>query len=167
MNIADMTRHYYQQHQFTAAMHPSENELRFVIRLIAFALNADEGLTFTKGLNTDDEPELWHKSLSDEILLWVDFGQVDEKRIRKACGRAQQVKIYTYSDRKSAEWWKLNQQKLERYSNLSIFHIRSDAAETLFNRKMDLQCSIEDDNVLITDDENAINVSVECLKNTD
>ena len=58
LNIADMDRHYYHQHDLTVAMHPSENEFRLMARVIAFAHNASEQLTFTKGLSTDDEPEL-------------------------------------------------------------------------------------------------------------
>lgn len=62
LNIADMDRHYYADHQLTVAQHPSENDERMMIRLLAFALNAREGLEFTKGLSTDDEPELWQKA---------------------------------------------------------------------------------------------------------
>lgn len=164
MNIADMNRHYYQQHELTAAQHPSENDYRFMVRLIAFALNAGEGLTFTKGLATDDEPELWQKSLTDEIELWVDFGQVDEKRIRKACGKAREVRLYTYSDRKSSVWWKQNQQKLSRFKNLSVYHLHAEGVEVLINRKMDLQINIDEDAVLITDDSNSINVTVQKLE---
>jgi len=115
INIADMDRHYYQQHDLTMAMHPSENNFRFIVRVIAFALNAHEQLSFTKGLSTDDEPEVWLKSFSDEIELWIDFGQVDEKRIRKACGRAQQVIVYTYHERKAKVWWEQIASKLERH----------------------------------------------------
>ena len=105
LNIADMDRQYYQQHELTLAMHPSENDHRFIIRVIAFALNAHERLVFTKGLGADDEPELWQKSLSGGIDLWIDFGQVDEKRIRRACGRSEQVIVYTYQQRKATVWW--------------------------------------------------------------
>ena len=59
LNIADMDRHYYADHQLTIAQHPSETDLRVMIRLLAFALNAGDTLEFTKGLSTDDEPELW------------------------------------------------------------------------------------------------------------
>jgi len=117
-------------------------------------------LSFTKGLSTDDEPELWEKSLSDEILLWVDFGQVDEKRIRKACGRAKQVRIYTYNDRKSAEWWKQNEKKLSRYKNLSVFHLQADTAEYLVDRKMQLQCNIDEDGILVSDENISVDVKL-------
>ncbi len=164
MNIADMNRHYYQQHDLTVAQHPSENDFRFVVRLVAFALNANEKLSFTKGLNTDDEPELWQKSLSDEIELWVDFGQVDEKRIRKACGKAKAVRLYTYSQRKSSVWWEQNKSKLSRYTNLSVYHLHAEGCEALIDRKMDLQCNIDDDQLLLASDKHSVTIRVEKLE---
>jgi len=64
LSIANMDTHYYQSHELMMAQHPSENDFRFMIRLIAFSLNADEQLTFTKGMNNDDEPELWLKVIN-------------------------------------------------------------------------------------------------------
>lgn len=66
-----------------------------MVRVLAFALNASDSLQFTRGLSTDDEPELWQKSLSDEIELWIEVGQPDESRLRKACNRAARVRVYT------------------------------------------------------------------------
>jgi len=160
LNIADMDRHYYQQHDLTMAMHPSENDFRFIIRVIAFCLNAHEHLAFTKGLSTDNEPEVWRKSLTDEIELWIDFGQVDEKRIRKACGRAGQVIVYTYHDRKAKVWWEQNHQKLSRHNNLKVFHIEAEGSEALVNRNMQLQCNIDDGDIYISDNNNSFTVSV-------
>ncbi len=160
INIADMDRHYYQHHDLTMAMHPSENNLRFIVRLLAFALNAQEQLSFTRGLSTDDEPEIWLKSLTDEIELWIDFGQVDEKRIRKACGRAQQVIVYTYHERKAEIWWQQIAGRLTRHSNLSVFHIAAEGAEALVSRNMQLQCNIDDGGVSLSDDEQHFQIEV-------
>ena len=160
LTIADIDRQYYQQHELHLAMHPSENELRLMIRIIAFAVNADEQLIFTKGLGADDEPELWQKSLSGDIELWVDFGQVDEKRIRKACGRSKQVRVYTYQERKARIWWDQNKQKLARHQNLKVFLIEGETLETLVDRTMQLQCSIEDGTLYLSDDTNSVEVSI-------
>ncbi len=160
LNIADMDRHYYHQHELTLAMHPSENEYRFMVRVIAFALNAHEQLAFTKGLSTDDEPEAWQKSLTDDIELWIDFGQVDEKRIRKACGRAKQVLIYTYHERKAKIWWEQSQQKLVRHSNLKVYHIAAEGAEALVSRNMQLQINIDDGTVSLSNDDHHFSVAV-------
>lgn len=100
LQIADMDRGYYHDHNLTLAQHPSETDARMMLRLLAFALNASDSLQFSKGLCVDDEPELWQKSLSDEIELWVEFGQSDEKWVRKACGRSKQVQLFAYGGQK-------------------------------------------------------------------
>jgi len=83
LNVIDIDRHYYQQHSLTMAQHPSETDERLMVRLLAFALNASESLSFTKGLSTDDEPDLWQKSLSNEIEVWIELGLPSEKRLKK------------------------------------------------------------------------------------
>ncbi|MDX2426893.1 MAG: YaeQ family protein [Cycloclasticus sp.] len=153
LNIANMDSHYYQLHELTVAQHPSENDFRFMVRLIAFMANAHERLCFTKGLSTDDEPELWQKSLTGEIELWVELGQPDEKRIRKACGRAKQVIIYTYHVGKATVWWQQQEANLKRFRNLKVFHIGADGVESMIKRTMDLQCNIQDGEMYLSDDD--------------
>ncbi len=160
LDITDMDRQYYQSHELTVAMHPSETAFRLLVRIIAFALNAHEHLGFTKGLAVDGEPELWQKTLSDEIELWVDFGQVDEKRIRKACGRSKQVRIYTYQARKSTIWWEQSRKSLSRHANLGVFHIDADGVEALLDRHMKLQCIIDDGEVTLSNETQSIPVIV-------
>ena len=75
LSVSDMDRHYYETHKLTVAKHPSETDERLMVRLIAFALNAREQLEFSRGLSTDDEPDLWEKSLSGETELWVTLYQ--------------------------------------------------------------------------------------------
>ena len=163
LDIADMDRQYYQHHELTVAMHPSESPFRFVIKVIAFALHAHEDLKFTKGLGAEDEPEIWRKALTNDIELWIDFGQVDEKRIRKACGRADQVVIYTYQERRAKTWWAQNQQKLARHDNLTVMHIEALGAEALAQRNMLLQCTIDDGSVFLSDASNSFEASVTTL----
>ncbi len=152
LSIANMDTHYYQSHELTMAQHPSENDFRFMIRLIAFSLNANEQLSFTKGMNNDDEPELWLKSLTGEIERWIDFGQLDEKRIRKACGRAKQVIIYTYNEGKAKVWWQQQQEKCQRFDNLSVIQITADGVDALLQRSMQLQCNIQEGVMCLSDD---------------
>ena len=163
VNIADMDRHYYQSHELTVAQHPSETDFRFMVRLIAFMANASDRLSFTKGLSTDDEPELWQKTLTGEIELWIDLGQPDEKRIRKACGRARQVIIYTYHERKAKVWWEQQQEKLQRFSNLKVFHINAPGVDSMVNRSMQLQCNIQDGEIYLNDDHLNFTVTLDRL----
>ncbi len=155
LQIADMDRDYYQDFNLTLAQHPSENDERMMVRLLAFILNASEQLDFTKGLSADDEPEVWQKSLSDEIELWIDLGMPDEKRIRKACGRAKQVVIYTYGGAAADIWWQQNAGKMNRFDNLNIVNItteNSKAIAELVKRSMDIQVSIQDGQIWLNAD---------------
>ena len=167
LQITDMDRHYYADHQLTMARHPSENDERMMVRLLAFALNASDSLQFTKGLSTDDEPELWQKSLSDEIELWIDLGQPDEKRIRKACGRARKVMIYIYQHGSGKQWWEQNQNKLARFENLSIVSI-ADAAVSALGKMaeltMRLQCTLQDGHLWFTDGNQSVEITPETWK---
>ncbi len=163
LNIANIDLHYYQHHELTIAQHPSETDFRFMIRLIAFMANASERLCFTKGLSTDDEPELWQKNLTDEIELWIELGQPDEKRIRKACGRSKQVLIYTYHERKAKVWWEQQQKKSQRFTNLNVFHINAQGVESMINRTMNLQCNIQDGEIYLNDDNISQTITLEKL----
>ena len=74
LQVSDMDRHYYQSHALTIAQHPSETDDRMMVRVLAFALNADEALIFGKGISSDDEPDLWRKELTGEVDLWIEIG---------------------------------------------------------------------------------------------
>lgn len=157
LNIADMDRHYYEEHSLTLAKHPSENDLRLMVRLVAFILNAHEDLVFCKGIAQDDEPDLWQKALDGDIKLWIDLGQPDEKRVKKACGRSQKVIIYTYQEGSAQTWWKQAEKSLKRFKNLSVVHVNIDGdIEQLASRNMTLQCNISDGELTILDDENSV-----------
>jgi len=168
LQITDMDRHYYQDHALILARHPSENDERMMVRLLAFALHGSESLQFTKGISSDDEPDLWQKSLSDEIEVWIDLGQPDEKRIRKACGRARDVVIYLYQQRSNAVWWEQNRNKLARFENLSVVSLEADAVAALgamAQRAMRLQCTIQDGSVWFTNgDDQAVEMTPEIYK---
>lgn len=147
LSVADMDRHYYADHNLTLARHPSETDLRMMIRLAAFALNASEQLSFTKGLSTDEEPELWAKNLSGEIDLWIELGQPDEKRLRQACGRAKQVMVYTYQEKSAVVWRSQIATKLTRFKHLKIVDfvdVDIEALESLAERTMRLSAVIQD-----------------------
>ena len=157
LNVIDMDRHYYQQHSLTLAQHPSETDERLMVRLLVFALQASESLTFTKGLSTDDEPDLWQKSLSDDIELWIELGLPSEKRLKKASGRSQQVIVYTYGS--AAMWWKQMQPQIARFKNITVYHLDTETTEilqTMKQRNLDIQVSIQDQEVTLHSDNQSL-----------
>lgn len=165
LGIADMERHYYAVHDLTLAKHPSETDLRMMVRVAAFALNANDRLAFAKGITQEDEPDLWQKTLGDDIELWIDLGQPDEKRIRKACGRAREVIIYTYHEGSARAWWQQQGNRLRRFKNLRVIHLDVGNIASLVQRSMTLQCNICDAELTLHDSEgNSVTVTQEVWK---
>lgn len=164
LNITDMDRNYYQDHTLTVAQHPSETPERLMIRILTFALHASEHLTFTKGLSADNEPDLWEKDLTGEIKQWIDLGQPDEKRLRKACGRADKVFIYTYQERSAKIWWEQIEKACQRFKNLTVIHLNvingNEELSKHLSRNMALQVTIQDNQVWITDTESTTQIDL-------
>ena len=129
--INDADRNYYDQKSLTLARHPSETDERMMLRILIFALLASPSLDLTKGLSSDEVPDLWEKNLRDEIELWVDLGQPVEKRIRKACGRSARVLVVAYGAKAPELWWSQNQGKLQRFDKLAVWMIAGDVLEAL------------------------------------
>lgn len=150
VQVSDMDRHYYETHALTLARHPSETDERLMVRLLAFALFADERLEFGRGLSAEGEPDLWQCSMSGEIERWIDLGQPDESAIRRACGRAREVVVIGYQPRSFAPWWEKNAAALARCSNLRVLEVDCAAGlAALCERSMELQCLVQDGEVQI------------------
>lgn len=165
LSIADMDRHYYGDHGLTIARHPSETDERMMIRVLAFAIHADPALAFTKGLFDVDEPDLWRKDLTGAIDLWIDIGQPDEKRILKACSRAEKVFVYSYSATSSI-WFKGIANKIDRAKKVTVVNIPAETSaqlEKLAKRSMQLQCTIQDSQIWLTDGVDTVLVEREVL----
>jgi uncharacterized protein YaeQ len=163
VQISDTDRNYYQNHALTLARHPSETDERMMVRLLAFALHAHEALVFGKGLSTDDEPDLWRKDLTGAIQLWIDVGQPDEKRLRKACGRATEVVVYSYGGSAAAMWREQIAPTLARTRNLAVRTIANDASQAmakLAQRSMDLSYTVQDGQVWVADTKDTVLVGL-------
>jgi uncharacterized protein YaeQ len=161
LQISDMDRHYYATHALTLARHPSETEERLMVRLLAFALYADDRLEFGKGISDEDEPALWRKAYTDEIELWIEVGQPEETRIRKACGRSRQVVVINYGGNAAEIWWNKNGASLARNRNLTVLDIPTPTVAglvALLQRGMRLQCLIQDGQLQVMNDADSITV---------
>jgi uncharacterized protein YaeQ len=167
LQIADMERHYYQDHALTIARHPSETDERMMVRLLAFALHAHEHLEFGQGMTNDDEADLWRKDLTGSIEQWIDVGIPDEKLIRKACGRSSQVIVYCYGGRVADIWYAQNSAQFERQKNLTLISLPVESTKALAKlaqRTMNLQCTIQDGQVWLSDGDTSVQVERVTLK---
>jgi uncharacterized protein YaeQ len=162
--IADMDRHYYRDHALTLARHPSETDERLMVRLLAFALLAEERLEFGKGLSDTDEPDLWQKDLTGAVETWVEVGLPDERRIVRAAGRANRVVVVAYGGNSANLWWKGVENKLTRLSNLTVLNLSVEASRALAElaqRSMRLQVAIQEGHVLVTSEQGTVDLQPE------
>jgi uncharacterized protein YaeQ len=154
LEIVDMDRNYYATHRLTLACHPSETGERLMIRLLAFALNANERLEFGKGISEADEPDLWQKDLTGALELWIELGHPDERLLARAIGRSPRVIVYTYSANPD-RWWDPIKDRFEGERKLSVFNVSPQSARALAQMvqgTMNLQCSIQDGEAWFRDD---------------
>ena len=166
LQVADMDRHYYADHALTLARHPSETDERMMVRLFAFALYADDTLAFGKGLSSDEEPYLWHKDLTGAIKSWIVVGLPDERAIRKASGLADQVVVVSYG-RAADIWWNKIRDKLQRLDNLTVINLPGETTQALAalaSRTMQLQCTIQEGNIMMTSDAGMIEIEPKILQ---
>ncbi|HEY7433652.1 MAG TPA: YaeQ family protein [Methylomirabilota bacterium] len=167
LQIADIDRAYYHDHALTIARHPSETDERMMVRLLAFARHAHGALAFGRGLGADDEPDLWRKDLSGVIDVWIDVGLPDEKRIRRACGRAEAVFVYSYGGRGADLWWEQAGAVLDRADNLTVVNLpfaATRALARLAQRSMHLTCTIQDGQMWVADREQSVAIEPAVLR---
>ena len=170
LQIADMDRNVYGDHLLTLPLQPSETEERLMARLLAFALNvpADDhqgALQLARGMADADEPDLWQKDLSDQLLHWVEVGQPEDRRLAKACGRARRVTLYCYSN-SAPIWYAGIANKISRLRNLAIWQLPSEQSQALAamaQRSMQLQVSIQDGHVYVSDGKQTVEVLPQAL----
>ena len=148
--LSDLNAHYYDTLKLTVAQHPSETQERLMARVLAFCINAQQQLVFTKGLSDVDEPDIWARTLDGQISLWIDVGEPSVDRIKKATNIAQSVSVYSFNS-KSDVWW--NQSK-EGFSKLpaSIFRFNCEQIQVLaglLQRTMDISVTITGESAYI------------------
>jgi uncharacterized protein YaeQ len=167
LSIANVDRGYYRDHSLRVARHPSETDERMMVRLLAFALHADDALEFGRGLSAEGEPDLWQRDLTGAIERWIDVGLPDERDVRKACGRANSVDVLAYGGRAVDLWWQGARAKLERQDRLTVTELPLDASRALAlfaGRSMRLQVTIQEGHVLVVDGTSSISTELRGLK---
>lgn len=150
ISLSDINRNYYDALNLTVAQHPSENLERMMTRVLAFCLNAQESLVFTKGLSEPDVPDIWVRTLDDQVALWIDVGEPAVERIKKATRLAQAVKVYSFNA-KSDVWW---EQSKAKFAMLPVAVFRFDPRGIarlagLVRRTMTLSVTITGDSAFV------------------
>lgn len=171
IQLADMDRNVYRDHSATIARHPSETDDRLLVRLLVLALQAPEDpeagpLELGKDLWEPDEPSLFQKDLTGRIVHWIDIGQPDERRLLRTSSRVERLTVYAYHST-TAVWWQELAHRVTRLSNLTVWQIPSEQARALgelAQRAMDLQMTVQDGVIWLSDDRRSVEVTPQRLR---
>jgi uncharacterized protein YaeQ len=170
IQLADMDRNIYGDHDVTLARHPSETDERMLIRLLVFALNAppdnDHGtLEFARDMWDSDEPALWEKDLTGQIKHWIEVGQPDDRRIMQSSSRAGRISVYSFSS-STSQWWSGIAGKIARARNLAVWQVpsqQSQALAVLANRSMKLDVTVQDGTIWVGDGQRSVEILLQRL----
>jgi uncharacterized protein YaeQ len=166
IDISDLDRGVYENKSAHVALHPSETLERMVVRLLAYCINYHERLEFTKGLSSDNEPDLWQKSLSDEIELWVEVGLPDAKRMKKAHNQSRRTRVYAYGGQGVENWWSTVSKQVTQSDRLEVFQVPLAPVEEFaqkIERTMRMSVMIQDGIVNLSWDGGMLELSLQEL----
>ena len=170
LQLADMDRNHYGDYELTIARHPSETDERMLVRLLAFALNVPDddnhgALEFAKDMWDAEEPALWQKDLTGQMMHWIEVGQPDGRRILQCSGRSRRTSVYSFAS-STAQWWSGVREQIARTRNLTVWQVpsaQSQALAALADRSMKLDVTVQDGSVWMGDGQRSIEVSPERL----
>lgn len=166
LEISDLDRGWYGTRHLTIACHPSETESRMMVRVLAFALYASDKLEFGRGISADDDADLWETNEAGDIGRWIDVGTPDNKSLRRAAGKSDDVVVLAYDDAKVEPWWSSNKGDFGKINKLTILRITDEECEALAgmcNRNMHLAATIQDGTVWMADDAQNLELHIGCL----
>jgi uncharacterized protein YaeQ len=165
LQLVDTDRDIYENCKFTLTQHPSETELRMMVRLMVYALNYHEDLQFTKGLSSQDEPDLWQISPSMEVESWIEVGQASAERMRKGVSRSPKVTLYAYGS-ETPIWWQKTASAFQALPHIQVFkfdHKQVSQLTAMVERKMEVTLTISAGELFVNSAGHDVNLTLERL----
>ncbi len=167
ISLSDLDRNYYDTLNLTIAQHPSETLERMVTRIMAFCINAQPELVFTKGLSDVTEPDLWVRTMDDNTSLWVEVGEPEVERIKKSTRKANEVKVYSFNQ-KSNHWWEQNHTKFS-FLDIDVVRFQYEQIQrlaSLVERSIEWSLTITGQSAFVVSNTDSIDITWETLQQT-
>jgi uncharacterized protein YaeQ len=152
IRLSDVDRGVYETLELKAARHPSETEEYLVTRVLAYCLEYAEGIAFSRGLSSPDEPPIAVRDLTGTLKAWIEVGSPDAARLHKASKAAPRVAVYTHKD--PAQLLRsLDGERIHRAEALELYSIGRELVAGLvarLERRTELDLSVTDRHVYVT-----------------
>ena len=152
IRLSDVDRGVYETLELKAAKHPSESDEYLVTRVLAYCLEYAEGIAFSRGLSSPDEPPISVRDLTGVLKTWIEVGSPDAARLHKAGKSAPRVAVYTHKD--PAQLLRsLNGERIHRAEALELYSLGRDLVAGLvkrLERRSELDLSVNDGHLYVT-----------------
>lgn len=98
LQLADMDREVYTDLALRVAQQPSETPEFMLVRVLAYALEFEEGIAFTEGVAAVDQPAVWVRDLTGQVTAWIEVGAPDAERVHRGSKLAGRAAVYSHRD---------------------------------------------------------------------
>jgi len=98
VHLADVDRGVYDELSLRIARHPSETAANVLLRVLAYALEYEEGIAFSEGISATAEPAVLIRDATGRMTAWIDVGAPDAARLHSASKAADRVAVYTHRE---------------------------------------------------------------------
>ncbi len=163
LELSDIDRGVYESMVLRVARHPSEDEERMVVRMLARAIAHEEGLEFGRGLSNVEDAALWTHAPTGEVATWIDVGLPAADRLHRANKHASKLLVFTHKSEASLrkEW---STRKIHRAETIQVYRLPPELVRDLAQdiaRKMTWYVTIQGEVVSIADGERSVEGTVE------
>jgi uncharacterized protein YaeQ len=133
IELADSDRGVYESFELRAARHPSEAPDYLITRVLAYCLEHTEGISFSNGLSTPDEPAIAVRDLTGAMQAWIDIGSPSPERLHRASKATPRVAVYCHKD-VSQFVARLRGERIHRIEALEVYAVDRDLLTSLEGR---------------------------------
>ena len=151
VDLSDIDRDVYETFKISVALHPSENLEFMTMRVLAYALEYAEGIAFSPGIGSPDEPALSIKDLVGSYSAWIEVGSPVPDRVHRASKASPRVAIYCHrAPELTIE--RLRQAEIFRGEEISMFSFRDGFIEQVsrsLDRRNEMTVSRSDQTVYV------------------
>ncbi len=144
LQLADVDRGVYEDVSLRVARHPSETDAFLITRVLAYALEFEEGIAFSEGISTTDEPAVLVRDRTGRITAWIEVGAPDASRLHHGSMQSERVAVYTHRHpAKVAALW--SGKRIHRSDEITLHSFDPgfvDAATSVLGRRNTMVLSI-------------------------
>jgi uncharacterized protein YaeQ len=152
IQLSDVDRGVYETLSFKAAQHPSETDEFLITRVLAYCLEYQEGIAFSRGLAEPDEPAIAVRDLSGTLKVWIEIGSPDAARLHKASKASPRVVVYTHRDPKQLVR-QLGDERIHKRESLVVAGFSRELVEGLsarLERRTTFDMSVNEGHIYLT-----------------